>query len=213
MRKKGKIKGLLVAGLLVLGLGSALAGSLLPNGEQTFVDQNGAPYSAGSVYFYIPSTLTPKTTWSNPGQTVVNSNPVVLDSAGRAIIYGAGSYRQILKDVNGNTIWDQLTQAIGSGGTIINGTVTTSGPVASCSGNFPVNNGTAAAITLTLPASPGDGDSCSFSDVGNNATSYPIVLALNGKFLNTGQASYTMDFSGQAVTLTYMAGVNKWIVN
>lgn len=85
------------------------AASLLPNGEQTFLDSNGAPLASGSVYFYVPSTSTPKDTWQDSGQNTLNTNPVLLDSAGRAIIYGSGTYRQVVKDVLGNTIWDQLT--------------------------------------------------------------------------------------------------------
>ena len=86
--------------------------SLLPNGEQQFIDENGAPYAGGSVFFYIPNTLTPKNTWQDVGETILNTNPVILDAAGRAIIYGSGQYRQILKDSLGNTVWDQLTQDV-----------------------------------------------------------------------------------------------------
>lgn len=83
--------------------------TLLPTGEQTFFDANGKPLSGGTVTFYIPGTTTAKDTWQDSGQTTLNSNPVVLDSAGRAIIYGAGAYRQVVKDSAGNLIWDQLT--------------------------------------------------------------------------------------------------------
>lgn len=83
--------------------------TLLPNGEQQFADGNGVPYAAGTVGMYIPNTLTPKTTWKDSGETLPNTNPIVLDAAGRAIIYGSGQYRQILKDQFGTTVWDQLT--------------------------------------------------------------------------------------------------------
>lgn len=86
-----------------------MATTLLPNGEQTFADGSGVPLAGGSVYFYVPGTTTFKTTWQDAAQATANSNPVVLDAAGRAIIYGSGQYRQIVKDVNGNQIWDQLT--------------------------------------------------------------------------------------------------------
>jgi len=91
----------------------ASTATLLPNGKQQFIDQNGVPLVGGTVAFYIPNTSTPQNTWQDPGETILNTNPIVLDSRGQALIYGAGDYRQVVKDVNGNTIWDQLT----SGGT------------------------------------------------------------------------------------------------
>lgn len=81
---------------------------LLPNGKQQFIDINGAPLVGGTVGMYIPSTLTPKNTWQDSGQTVLNANPLTLDSRGQAIIWGAGSYRQIVKDSLGNLIWDEV---------------------------------------------------------------------------------------------------------
>ncbi len=83
--------------------------SLLPNASQQFCDSNGQPLAGGLVYFYVPGTSTPKNTWQDQGLTVLNVNPVVLNSAGRAIIWGSGSYRQLVTDVNGNSIWDQIT--------------------------------------------------------------------------------------------------------
>lgn len=83
--------------------------SLLPNGKQQFLDQNGHPLASGSVYFYIPNTTTFKATWQDSNQTTENTNPVVLDAAGEALIYGSGQYRQVVKDVFGTTIWDELT--------------------------------------------------------------------------------------------------------
>lgn len=97
---------------------TAILASLLPNGEQQFIDANGAPYEAGLVYFYIPGTTTLKTTWLDPFKLAPNTNPVVLDAAGRAIIYGDGQYRQVLYDADGVMIWDKLTNdtlATGSG--------------------------------------------------------------------------------------------------
>lgn len=84
---------------------------LLPNGEQTFLDDDGNPLSDGTVDFYIPTTTTRKDTWQNIGGTILNTNPVELDSAGRAVIWGSGTYRQVLKDSDGNTIWDRLTSS------------------------------------------------------------------------------------------------------
>lgn len=67
--------------------------------------------AGGSVAHYVPNTLTFKQTWKNSTQTTPNTNPLALDANGCAVIYGVGSYRQIVKDSNGNTVWDQLTTA------------------------------------------------------------------------------------------------------
>lgn len=67
--------------------------------------------AGGRVYFYIPSTSTLKQTWFNADQSAAhqNTNPVALDANGCAVIYGIGSYRQVVQDSLGNTVWDKIT--------------------------------------------------------------------------------------------------------
>lgn len=96
--------------------------TILPPAVTQFIDGNGDPLANGKVYFYVPNTLTPKDTWQNADESTLNSNPITLDSSGEAIIYGSGSYRQIVKDADGNLIWDQITTSTNSGGTIWGGT-------------------------------------------------------------------------------------------
>lgn len=123
---------------VILALASpvaANAATLLPNGEQTFFSNSGQPLSSGKVYFYIPGTTSPKNTYKDSAQTILNTNPVVLNAAGRAIIYGSGVYRQIVKDSTGNTIWDQLS-------TDTSGTFSSYGGVSTGSSNAQVVVGT-----------------------------------------------------------------------
>jgi len=89
-----------------------MSGSLLPNAKQQYFDSNGAPLAGGKVYYYIPSTTTLKNTYQDFALTVLNTNPIVLDSAGECIAYGLGAYRQQVYDVNNNLIWDQVTYGI-----------------------------------------------------------------------------------------------------
>ena len=92
----------------------AQTATLLPNAEQTFLGTTGAPLAAGTVTLYTPNSTNKKTTWVDPNQVSANTNPINLDAAGRAIIFGQGNYRQVVKDVNGVTIWDAFTSAVGS---------------------------------------------------------------------------------------------------
>ena len=89
-----------------------MSGSLIPNAKQQFLDANGNPLAGGFVYYYIPGTTTFKNTYQNAALTILNSNPIILDSAGECIAYGVGTFRQIVTDVNGNLIWDQPTVSI-----------------------------------------------------------------------------------------------------
>lgn len=115
--------------LVLAGGGPAVAqtSTLLPNGKQQFLDANGDPLASGQVFMYVPSTTTFKNTWQDSGNSVLNTNPVVLDAAGEALIYGSGTYRQVLKDVFGNTIWDALTSGIAGPFPAWGGTSTGSG--------------------------------------------------------------------------------------
>ncbi len=85
--------------------------SLLPLPELQFLDQNGKPYAGGKLYTYIPGLLTTKNTWQDANQVTLNENPIILDSAGRAIIFGDGDYRFRLFDADDNLIYDQLTSS------------------------------------------------------------------------------------------------------
>ncbi|WP_175812938.1 glycosyl hydrolase family 28-related protein [Burkholderia contaminans] len=85
--------------------------SILPNGKNQFIDQNGKPLVNGTVTFYLPGTTTKKDTYQDAGLTQPNTNPVVLDSKGQATIWGSGSYRQVTQDALGVVIWDQVVSA------------------------------------------------------------------------------------------------------
>src|SRR5271166_4825978 len=154
MMRKEHMRGIkgLFFGVVALWLGqggTALAQtqSVLPNAMTTFVDGNGAPYAGGQVFMYVPHTTTPKVTYQDPNGTSPNSNPITLDGNGRAIIWGNGEYRQVLKDYLGNVVWDQLTytspaQANGNAAVFWYGSA----------------SGTANAITLSGPTGFNKGD-------------------------------------------------------
>ena len=75
--------------------------------EVQFSDANGTPYAAGTVETYQPGTSTPKATYLDPELAALNTNPVVLDAAGRCVMWGDGDYRLVLRDAAGNLVWDR----------------------------------------------------------------------------------------------------------
>lgn len=81
----------------------------LPNGRTQFISGDGAPLVGGQVFSYVPGTTTPKSTWQDAAQTILNDNPIILDDLGSAAIWAVGAVRQIVYDMLGNLIWDQVT--------------------------------------------------------------------------------------------------------
>jgi len=57
------------------------------------------------LYTYAANSATTKATYSDRGLTAANTNPVVLNSRGEAVVYGAGQYKFILRDSAGSLIW------------------------------------------------------------------------------------------------------------
>lgn len=167
------------------------------NGEQTFLDINGDPLSGGQVFFYAVGTTTPQTTWSDINQTIANPNPVILDQAGRAPIWGQGEYRQIVTDQFGNTQWDLTTSAgLGTanntftGTFIVNGNSTFNGSVSiadnlTVSGNTNLN-----ALNVTgatdLEGTLTTGGFAAFND------------GMNIQGIIPGGTDYTLDVNGNA---------------
>lgn len=64
----------------------------------------------GSLTFYEKGTTTPKDTWSDQDLTVLNDNPVPLDSSGRAEteIWLDGEYTVVAKASDDTTIWTRV---------------------------------------------------------------------------------------------------------
>ena len=77
-----------------------------------FCDENGIPYANGTIDTWVPGTTTGKSTFTDPGLTALNPNPVRLDSAGRCVMWADGDLRLVLRDAAGNLVWDQLATTI-----------------------------------------------------------------------------------------------------
>jgi len=76
--------------------------SLFAGAGQQFFTDNGVPLAGGLVYTYAAGTTTPQATYTASTGSVANSNPIVLDSAGRVPyeiwLTNNVSYKFIVKD-------------------------------------------------------------------------------------------------------------------
>ena len=79
------------------------------------LDNSGNVLSGGKIYTYAAGTTTPATTYTSSSGITANSNPIILNSAGRVPyeiwLTDGVSYKFILKDSNDTLIatYDNLT--------------------------------------------------------------------------------------------------------
>jgi hypothetical protein len=87
--------------------------TLLPNGKQSFTNSAGAPLVGGKLYTYDAGTNNPSATYQDAAGTVPNTNPVILDARGEALVFWSGTYKVVLKDAADVTIWtvDQVSDS------------------------------------------------------------------------------------------------------
>lgn len=78
---------------------------LLPNAKAAFIAASGAPAVGYKVKTYDAGTLTPRPTYLDAAGVGSNTNPIILDARGEAVIYWSGSYKVILTDPNDVVIW------------------------------------------------------------------------------------------------------------
>jgi hypothetical protein len=79
-----------------------------------FFDNSGVPLAGGLLYSYEAGTTTPAPTYTSAAGTIANTNPIVLDAAGRPpseIWLSPIAYKLVLKTSAGVLLWtmDNIT--------------------------------------------------------------------------------------------------------
>lgn len=83
---------------------------------------DGSVNAGGKLFFYETDLTTPKNTWSDEAMTTLNSNPVVMDAAGRTLtdVWGDGEYGVEMTNSAEVVIWtrNNVKQSGDAGATI-----------------------------------------------------------------------------------------------
>jgi|TARA_R110000868_G_scaffold33679_1_gene122065 hypothetical protein len=142
---------------------SAFAGA----GAQ-FSDANGAPLTGGLIYSYLSGTTTPVTTYTTRDGTTNNTNPIVLDAAGRTPneiwLDGGVLYKFILKTsafvqigsyddipaINDTTTFSNLITVAGTNTLTGAATPALSGYAAGAQYSFLAQNNNTGAVTIDI---------------------------------------------------------------
>lgn len=78
---------------------------LLPNGKQQYFTTPGVPAVGYKLATFDAGTSNPRTTWADALKVGANTNPIILDARGEAIIFWDGAYKAQLQDSTGAVIW------------------------------------------------------------------------------------------------------------
>src|SRR5229473_713628 len=82
-----KLRFFLLPLLLCASFSAAQTAVLSPQPKIQFLNSIGVPLAGGCVQTYAAGTTTPQASFTDSTGNVSNSNPVILDSAGRASIF------------------------------------------------------------------------------------------------------------------------------
>jgi hypothetical protein len=96
---------LLIAALVFVAASAYADGAVIPFLLSGLVDLSQTALSGGQVYTYAAGTTNPKAIYADKALTSAYTQPLILDSDGRAIAYGSGLYKFVVKDAVGNTVF------------------------------------------------------------------------------------------------------------
>jgi len=176
-------------------------------------DNNGNPLSGGLIYTYEAGTTTPKVTYSDSDGTIANSNPIVLDSAGRYVAWlASGAYKFVLKTSAGVTIETKdniagdTSNAFGSSVVSISGNLS----ITSAYRNNVIVATAAATLSLLPVASATDGF---YFVIKNDSTSANVTVDPNAAELIDGVATVTIRPKQTAICICNGTSWNTLFLN
>lgn len=95
----------------------------ITNPHVNLFDNSGNACAGCSLYTYAAGTTTPQVTYTSANSGGENTNPIVLDASGGAIIFtNYNAYKFVLKDTGGNVLWsvDNIVSVASLGCLVVN---------------------------------------------------------------------------------------------
>lgn len=177
-----------------------------------FFDNNGDPLAGGKLYTYNAGTTTPAVTYTSSTGTIPNTNPIILDSAGRPAseiwMPEAATYKFVLTTSTDVLIWtkDNVPGIFASD--VINAANVAYNPPLSgaVTSNYTVSNKLSQTVSVRDFGAVGDGvtDDTAAIQAAANSGAGSLYFARSGNFLITNTvffpANLDVDFGNALVT-------------
>ncbi len=187
-----------------------MAGRFQTPNEQ-FLDENGNPIAGGKLAFFESGTSNPQDTFSDDALTVPNTNPVILDDAGRAgdIFLTDADYKVTLSKADDTVVWtaDPVRAPSEKSSTVR--TVSTATELdASDDGRWIAADATAGGFVITLPLASEVGNGYRVTiqkvDTGSN------VVTVDGKNSDRINGATTFDLTAEFSGATFQCDGATW---
>lgn len=183
------------------------------NPNYQFFDENGDPLAAGELEFFESGTSTPQDTYSDDALTVPNTNPVILDSAGRAgdIFLTSADYKVVLKKSDKTVVWtaDPVRAPTPKSTVVVDVSAATTVSTGD-DGSLYAANATGGGFLITLPAAADAGNGFEWSAIKVDSTSNTVTVDGNGSETINGNLDYTL--SQQWATVTLRCDGSEWYI-
>jgi len=191
--------------------------SPIAGAAQQFLDNSGDPLTAGLIYTYAAGTTTPQTTFTDIGGLTPNSNPIVMDAAGRleseVWLTGSVAYKFVLRNSAG-ALLGTYDDIYGISDNFANGVPwsTVTGEPTTL-GGYGITDGLTAAAAATTYAPIDDAAFTGTTTAQDSAgTSYavgwrdvPQVASAINRTLALADAGKSITMNGTSLTLTIPA--------
>lgn len=183
-----------------------MTASLMPQPIIQELTNAGAPLAGGKLYTAQagtvagPSQSFPRATYTDGSALITNTNPVILDSAGRASVWLNGSYSMALYDANDVLIWTQDG---------VQGSAPYSGATTAVT-SFIFSDATAATQNVSIlsandPSAPDVYEVSKVDDSANLVTLTPATGTI------MGAANFSLEGQGESIRLKKYTAGNDWM--
>lgn len=182
---------------------------------------DGTPLAGGKLYSFAAGTLTPLATYSDQALTTPNTNPTILDAAGRAHLYAQDgiAYDFVLKTAAGVQIWSaqnisvpQIAAAPAASNVPVGGLLMFGGSSAPagyllCDGTA-VSRSTYAALFAAISTQYGNGNGSTTFNLPDLRQKFPMGVAASGTGSVLGGSGGAIDHVHAGPSHTHTIGAH-----